>query len=271
MQSHSAAALTDAPTRNLLLQLRYDGTNYHGWQIQQNALSVQQVLQDALFPILGGPHELKGCSRTDTGVHADEYDVSVRTASQIPCDRLQAALNVRLPRDIAVRACRPVPDDFHARYSCIGKEYIYQIWNDPVRDPFLDRYVLHYPYPLDDALLHRCAQDYVGTHDFSAFCSAGGKKHDPVRTVRHFDVTRDGALLRMTVAADGFLYNMVRIMVGTLLRIAQGKIAPDAIPSILAGKDRSRAGLTAPACGLRLHRVFYDLPPLEPLERKDAT
>ena len=253
--------------RNLLLGLSYDGTNYHGWQVQQNALSVQQVLQNALFPILGGPHELKGCSRTDTGVHADEYFVSVRTASRIPCDRLAAALNVRLPRDIAVQSCRTVPDDFHARYSCLGKEYIYQIWNHPVRSPFWDRYTLQYPYPLDVPMLHRCAQDYVGTHDFSAFCSAGGKKHDPVRTVDHFTVARDGAMVRMTVAADGFLYHMVRIMVGTLLRVAQGKIAPDAIPAILASGDRSRAGLTAPACGLRLHRVFYDLPPLE---RSDA-
>ena len=259
MQSDSAAAVT----RNLLLKLCYAGTNYHGWQIQQNALSVQQVLQDAIFPILGGPHDLKGCSRTDTGVHADEYYVSVRTTSSIPCARLLAAVNARLPRAIAVLECRPVPADFHARYSCIGKEYVYQIWNHPIRNPFLERCALHYPYPLDTELLHRCAQSYIGTHDFSAFCSAGGKKHDPIRTVSHFDVVRDGDLIRMTVAADGFLYHMVRIMGGTLLRIAQRKIAPDGIPAILESRNRDCAGLTAPALGLRLHRVYYDLPPME--------
>lgn len=240
------------------MTLRYDGTAYHGWQVQHNARSVQQTLQEVLFPILGGVHELKGCSRTDSGVHANEYCVSVRTNAKIPCERLQAALNVRLPRDIAVLACSEASPDFHARYSCKGKEYVYQIWNDPVKNPFFERYALHYVYPLDVDLLHRCAQAYVGTHDFSAFCSAGGKKLDPVRTVSRFDVRREGSLVRMTVAADGFLYNMVRIMTGTLLQVAQGKIAPQALPQILADKDRTKAGLTAPPHGLFLNRVFYE-------------
>lgn len=260
MQSDSAAVVTE---RNLLLNLCYDGTSYHGWQVQQNAHSVQQELQNALFPILGGVHDLKGCSRTDSGVHANEYCVSVRTTARIPCERLQAALNVRLPRDIAVNACREVPLDFHARYSCVGKEYVYQIWNEPVKNPFLERYALHYPYRLDEALLHRCAQAYVGTHDFSAFCSAGGKKTDPVRTVSLFEVTRNGGMVCMRTAADGFLYNMVRIMVGTLLRIAQGKIAPDALPALLESRSRAHMGLTAPPQGLFLHRVFYDPQALE--------
>ena len=258
MQLDSAAAVNGA--RNLLLRLQYDGTAYHGWQVQQNARSVQQTLQESLFPILGGPHDLKGCSRTDSGVHANEYYVSVHTHAAIPCVRLQAALNVRLPRDIAVLDCREVPLDFHARYSCTGKEYVYQIWNGPVKNPFLERYALHYPYPLDAEALHRCAQAYVGTHDFSAFCSAGGKKLDPVRTVTSFEVARAGALVTMRVAADGFLYNMVRIMVGTLLRVAQGKIAPTGIPAILESRDRGRAGLTAPPHGLFLNRVFYNEP-----------
>ena len=129
-----------APTvkkRNLRLVLSYDGTRYHGWQVQENAQSVQSVLQEALFPILGGVHDVKGCSRTDTGVHAREYVVSVQTDSTIPPERLQAALNNRLPRDIAVLDCREAAPDFHARYSCTGKEYVYQIWTDRVKHPFL--------------------------------------------------------------------------------------------------------------------------------------
>ena len=256
MQLHSAPYVTKS--RNLLLKLSYDGTAYHGWQVQNNAVTVQSVLQDALFPILGGVHELKGCSRTDAGVHAEEYYVSVQTDARIPCDRLVPALNAVLPRDIAVHHCREVPADFHARYSCTGKEYVYRIWNSPIRDPFRDRYVLQYPRPLDTELLHRCAQAYVGTHDFIGFCSAGGKKEDTVRTVSRFSVVREGNLVSMYVAADGFLYNMVRIMTGTLLTIAQGRIAPDTLPEILAARTRTRAGITAPAQGLTLHRVFYD-------------
>jgi len=243
--------------RNLLLRLSYDGTRYHGWQVQQNAQSVQSVLQEALFPVLGGPHDLKGCSRTDTGVHAREYFISVRTASPIDPNRLTAALNNRLPRDIAVLECREVSPDFHARYSCTGKEYVYQIWNDPVKNPFLYGYSLHYPHTLDAALLNHAAQAFCGTHDFSSFCSAGSKKQDNTRTVFRFSVARSGSLVTMTTAADGYLYNMVRIMVGTLLRVAQGKLSPDGLSAVIGARNRSAAGQTAPACGLFLNRVFY--------------
>ena len=259
MQPDSAPYVTKS--RNLLLRLSYDGTAYHGWQVQQNAVTVQSVLQEALFPILGGVHELKGCSRTDAGVHAEEYFVSVQTDARIPCARLVPALNAALPRDIAVHHRREGPADFHARYSCSGKEYVYRIWNHPVRDPFRDRFLLQYPRPLDAALLDRCAKAYLGTHDFSGFCSAGGKKLDPIRTVTRADVVREGDLVSFFIAADGFLYNMVRIMTGTLLGVAQGRIAPDALPAIIASGSRARAGTTAPAQGLTLHRVFYDLPP----------
>lgn len=245
------------PNRNLLLRLSYDGTRYHGWQVQQNAQSVQSVLQEALFPVLGGTHDVKGCSRTDTGVHAREYCVSVKTVNPIATECLQAALNNRLPRDIAVLSCCEMPLDFHARYSCTGKEYVYQIWNDPVKNPFLYGYSLYYPYVLDVGLLHDAAQAYCGTHDFSSLCSAGSKKQDNTRTVARFSVERSGSLVTMTTAADGYLYNMVRIMVGTLLRVAQGKLTAESLPAVIAAKDRSAAGPTAPACGLFLNRVFY--------------
>ncbi len=244
--------------RNLLFFIRYDGRRYHGWQVQQNALAVQAVFQEALRRVLGAAPEIKGCSRTDSGVHALEYAVSMKTESGIPCERLLRALNHFLPGDIAVTSCREAPLSFHARYSCAGKEYLYQIWNHPVRDPFREGLALHYWYPLDEAVLNRAAQDFLGAHDFTSFCTLDGRAPgDFVRTVTRAEVFREGDLVTFAVAADGFLYNMVRIMVGTLLRIAQGKFPPDAIPGILAARDRGRAGPTAPACGLYLHRVFY--------------
>ena len=148
--------------------------------------------------------------------------------------------------------------DFHARYSCKGKEYVYQIWNHPVRDPFLRQRALHYWYPIDEALLDRAAGHYVGRHDFSSFCTLDRReKGDLTRTVTKSQVTREGDMVLFTVAADGFLYNMVRIMVGTLLRVQQGKLAPEDIPGVLAAQDRRAAGPTAPAGGLYLNRVFY--------------
>ena len=246
--------------QDLLLKLAYDGTRYHGWQIQENALTVQQVFQEALERITGLKEDIKACSRTDTGVHAREFCVSLCTESPIAPERLVAALNHYLPQDIAVRSCAPVPPGFHARYSCKGKEYVYQIWNHPVRDPFLAGRALHYWYPMDEALLDQAAQHYVGRHDFSSFCTLDKREKGALtRTVTHARVQRQGDLVTFTVAADGFLYNMVRIMVGTLLRVQQGKFTPQDIPGILRARDRKAAGPTAPACGLYLNRVFYDL------------
>ena len=245
--------------RNLLLTLCYDGRRFHGWQIQQNAYSVQEALQTALSQIIGDGFDVKGCSRTDSGVHANMYCVSLKTAHPIPCVRLKAALNRWLPLSVAVTDCVEVGADFHARYSCKSKEYIYKIWNSEVRSPFLEGYALHYRYPLDAALLNEAAQAYVGRHDFTSFCTLDNREQgDMTREVKLFSVTRDGDMVTMRVEADGFLYNMVRIMVGTLLRIAQGKIPPDGIPAIMEKKDRKYAGPTAKACGLYLNRVYYE-------------
>lgn len=244
--------------RNLLLTISYDGRQFHGWQIQQNAYTVQEAFQTALSKIIGDGFDLKGCSRTDSGVHANMYCISLKTAHPIPPERLKAALNRWLPLSVAVLDCREADADFHARYSCKSKEYIYKIWNSDVRNPFLDGYALHYRYKLDEALLHQAAQAYVGRHDFTSFCTLDNREAgDMTRDVKAFSVTRDGNLVTMRVEADGFLYNMVRIMVGTLLRIAQGKIPPDAIPEILEKRDRSYAGPTAQACGLYLNQVNY--------------
>ena len=245
--------------RNLLVTIRYDGRDYHGWQVQDNADSVQARFQEALFRVIGSRPDIKGCSRTDAGVHANMYCVSFRTEHTIPADRLPYAMNRFLPDSIAVTGAAEVPEDFHARYSCRGKEYIYKILNAPFRDPFLSGYALHYWHSLDEELMDRAARNFLGTHDFTSFCTVDPhrKKGDFHRTVRNISVTRQGDMVTLTIEADGFLYNMVRIITGTLLYVAQGRLAPDDIPVIISARDRSAAGPTAPPEGLYLNRVFY--------------
>jgi tRNA pseudouridine38-40 synthase len=245
--------------RNLLFTLCFDGAGYHGWQIQPNAVTVQQVFQTALQNVLQETPNLKGCSRTDAGVHARMFCVSLHTERQIPCGRLVQAVNHFLPPDVAVTACREVPPAFHARYSCRGKQYVYQIWNAPVRDPFLYRRALHYWYPLDEELLNRTAEQYIGRHNFTSFCTQDKReKGDFTRTITQAEVQRSGSMVTFSVTADGFLYNMVRILTGTLLYAAQGKLMPRDIPRIFAAKDRSQAGPTAPPQGLYLNHVYYE-------------
>lgn len=244
--------------RNLLITISYDGRSFHGWQIQNNALTVQEVFQNALKKITGEYFDLKGCSRTDSGVHADMYCISVKIAHPIEPVRLKAALNRWLPDTVVCLDCKQVSDDFHARYACKSKQYVYKIWNSDTRNPFLNGYALFYPYKLDVELLNKAAQAFVGKHDFTSFCTLDKREiGDMRRCVKHFEVERKDNLVTMTVEADGFLYNMVRIMVGTLLEIAQGKIKWDSIPDIINKKGRSYSGATAPSCGLYLNKVNY--------------
>lgn len=243
--------------RNLLLTLSFDGSAYHGWQVQENAVTVQQALQDALEHICGVRDNIVGCSRTDSGVHANMYCCNLRTEHTIPCDRLVTALNAVLPRDIAVSNCEQVPFDFHARYDCTSKEYIYKIWNSPNKNPFLYDYSLHYKYPLDAEMLDGQAKQYMGEYDFASFCAAGSSVASTVRNVTNASVKRDGDMVVFTVEANGFLYNMVRIMVGTLIDISSGKIEKNSIADIIAAKDRGKAGFTAPPHGLYLNKVNY--------------
>ncbi len=244
--------------RNLLLTIRYQGTAYHGFQVQKNAVTVAQTFQDALESVLGKREDIKGCSRTDSGVHANMFCVNVKTDSKIPCDALVRALNVKLPCDIAVQQCREVRQDFHARYDCKGKRYLYQINNSPIKDPFAYRLVYDYRYPIDVEMCNRQCKDFIGTHDFSAFCAANSSVEDHVRTITDCGMVRNKERVTFFVEGDGFLYNMVRIMVGTVLEIAAGIKAPGCIPAIIQGKDRAAAGATAPAWGLYLDEVFYD-------------
>ena len=246
-------------SRNIMMTLSYDGSNYHGWQVQKNAITVQEVFQKALEKVLKHKVEIKGCSRTDSGVHANMYTVSFVTFNKIKCENLVLATNKFLPGDIAATSCKEVEKNFHARYSCTGKEYIYRIWNKKTKNPFLKNYAFHYWYNLDINILKNTTKYFLGTHDFTSFATLD--KRDPknmVRTIEYLEIysPKDG-LIEIKIKADGFLYNMVRIIVGTLLRVAQGKIKPNDIENIIKSKNRSLAGPTIPATGLYLNKVFY--------------
>lgn len=244
--------------RNLLLTISFDGSKFHGWQIQNNAYTVQECFQQALSSVLKHSVQIKACSRTDTGVHARNFCVSLITESPIPCERLVGALNHFLPLSIVVKSCKEMPMDFHARYSCLGKEYVYEIWNNKIRDPFSDGRVLHFWYDIDENILNEAAKHFIGTHDFTSFCTKDARKlEDLTRTVYNASVHREGEKIIFTVSADGFLYNMVRIMVGTLLKVQEGKIKPEDIPNIINAKNREKAGPTAVPFGLYLNKVFY--------------
>lgn len=244
--------------RNLLFRISYQGTRYHGYQVQKNALTVAEVLQNAIEAVLGVREDIKGCSRTDTGVHANCYYFNMHTANPIPASRLVRAMNHALPDDIAVQECREVPAAFHARYSCSGKEYLYKIWTAPVKNPFYAGLALHYPYALDIETLNRCCQDFVGTHDFKAFSASGGSVEDTVRTIDTCGIRMESVHSAcFAVSGNGFLYHMVRNMVGTLLEINEGKIDTGAVPAIIKSRDRALAGRTVRPDGLYLNRVYY--------------
>lgn len=245
--------------RNLLLRLMYDGTDYHGWQVQPNGITVQEALQNAVEQILGVRENVTGCSRTDSGVHARDFCCNIRTESDIDCYRFTGALNAVLPDGICVKSCEEVGYDFHARYDCKGKRYVYRVWNANYKNPFLTNYAYHYKNRLDAEFLNAQAQVYVGTYDFKAFCASGSSVEDTVRTVKMFSVERNGDEVVFKVEADGFLYNMVRIMVGTLIEISENRIEKDTLKDIIESEDRMRAGRTAPPQGLYLDEVFYEL------------
>lgn len=244
--------------RNIRLMLQYDGSAFHGFQQQPNGDTVEARLKAALLRLLGEPCTVYGCSRTDAGVHANAFCCNFKTSSDRDCDKLLLGLNAVLPPQIAVLSCEEAVPTFHARYDCLGKEYVYRIWNGKTRNPFWLNRALFYPFLLDVPFLHAQAQAFVGTHDFSAFCASGASVKTTERTVYGCRLERQGDLVTFTVCGNGFLYNMVRIMVGTLLDLQRGKLEPDAIPAILRSKDRARAGVTAPAEGLCLNRVFYE-------------
>lgn len=237
--------------------MAYKGSAYHGFQRQNNAYTVQQAVEEALSSLLGEDTAITGCSRTDAGVHAREFYFNFRTGSGIDCRGIVRGTNALLPEDVALLSCEEAAEDFHARYCCKGKEYEYIIHNSEIKNPFYADTAYRSRYPIDAELLDREAQAFVGEHDFKAFCSADCDKENTVRTVYRFGVGREGDLVKFTVAGNGFLYNMVRIMVGTLLHINEGKLEEGGIDRLFDSRDRTLAGRTVPPHGLYLNRVFY--------------
>ena len=244
--------------RNIALRLKYDGSRYHGWQVQKEDITVARTLEDALEKVCGHSVKVTGCGRTDAGVHALRYCANFRTDCRIPVDRLPLAVNSRLPADIAVCDAVEAEDDFNSISSCIKKEYIYKILNSNIRDPFLADRVCFYPQRLDMSLMSAAAKAFEGTHDFRAVRSVGTETKTTVRTVYHCRAEKVGDIITVSVCANGFLYNMCRAMVGTMVYASYGKLLPEEIPELLALGDRRLTGPTMPPQGLYLNRVWYD-------------
>ncbi len=247
---------------NYLLLLAYDGTNYCGYQVQKNGRSIAETLQNAMEAILGFRPDIKGCSRTDSGVHAEEFALNFRleTPLKFAVSKLPLALNAKLPEDIRVFCAKEVSEDFHARYSSKGKTYEYRIRNSSVNSPFYDKYETRVTKPLCIAEMQKAAQLFVGTHDCIALCSAGSSaaaNGDTVRTITQCDVLQKGENVIIRITANGYLYNMVRIIAGTLVEVGLGKRKALSIPDILTSKDRTKAGNTMAAKGLFLCKVHY--------------
>ena len=244
--------------RNIALKLKYDGSRYHGWQVQKNEISVAQTLEEALSRICEHPVKTVGCGRTDAGVHALRYCANFRTDCRIPVKRFPLAVNSRLPGDIAVVDAVEAPEDFNAIGSCIKKEYVYKILNGPIRDPFLEKRVCFYPQHLDMEQMRRAAEAFEGTHDFRAVRSVGTETKTTVRTVYWCRAEKEGELITVSICADGFLYNMCRAMVGTMIYASYGKLQPEEIPELLEKGDRRLTGPTMPPQGLYLNRLWYE-------------
>ena len=244
--------------RNIALKLMYVGTAYHGWQVQKNAVSVAETLEKALSTVVCHPVKCTGAGRTDAGVHAEVYIANFHTRSSIPTDRIPLAVNTRLPDDIVVVKATEVPEHFNAIGSCLRKEYTYRIYNSRLGNAFYVNRAWFYPKHLDESIMQRAADCFVGTHDFSAVRAVGTEVRSPVRTVHYFNITRTGDLIECRVCANGCLYNMVRAMVGTCVYAAEGKFAPEDVSAILESRNRTAAGPTVPPGGLYMTQLWYD-------------
>lgn len=243
---------------NTLVTIAFCGTRYHGFQVQKNALTVCEKIQDAIQAVFGERYEVKGCSRTDAGVHARAYCLNFWAPTGLSCEKLPLALNHHLPEDIRALRARRVPADFHARYSAVSKEYRYVLRNSSVEDAFAPHLSYRIAGIIDQEKMDQGGKLLVGTHDFSAFMSAGSDIQDTVRTVHRLSVWREEEYVHLAIEADGYLYNMVRIISGTLLQVGQGKLSLSGLQEILEKRQRKYAGDTLAAKGLFLHAVTYD-------------
>ncbi len=247
----------------VLIKIAYDGARYCGWQIQPNAVTIEGIVTDAVKDLFGAEIGLIGASRTDAGVHAMGNVAVFDVETRMPAEKISYALNSRLPDDIRIQKSCEVAKDFHPRHTDTVKTYEYKIYNDTFENP-LERLYSHFCYgELNVELMQKAANYIVGEHDFTAFCAAGSQVSDKTRTIYSVDVTRHGHLISLVITGNGFLYNMVRIIAGTLIKVGQGVIKPSEITGIIDSKDRSNAGPTAPARGLTLKTISYkELPDL---------
>ena len=245
-------------------KIKYLGTNFCGFQVQPDKRTVQGELCASM--VFGVPCKVTGCSRTDSGVHANEFCITVENdGGTVPADKLGIAIARFLPEDISLFYAKECNKDFHPRYDAVGKEYVYKIHNVKIADPFLFDRAWFLPRIITDDGLERmrgAAKYLLGTHDFSAFMSAGSDTDDTIRTVKYLNIERTGDLIEIRICANGFLYNMVRIIVGTLAEVAFGRFTEQTVLSILESGKRELAGMTAPAQGLYLNRVDYEFPKL---------
>ena len=247
--------------RNLKVFIAYNGAAYHGFQRQDNAVTVQEVVEKAIGKLLKtAPPTVYGCSRTDAGVHARHFCFNVHIDSAIPCEGLIKGMNTLLPDDIAVTSCEDVGEDFHARYDTKAKEYVYLINNKPGRDVFLQKLAYHYPYPLDIKKMNEAAKLFIGEHDFAGFCRAEGKARvkSTVRTIYELAVSLNKGICEIRIRGNGFLYNMVRIVAGTLIYVSEGKRTIEDVRRAIENGSRDFAGVTLPPEGLYLNEVIYD-------------
>ncbi len=243
---------------NYRLTLCYDGTRWKGWQKQGNTEhTIQGKLETLLSRLLDQPVEAAGSGRTDAGTHAAMQVASFRAKTKLSPEEILSGLRQYLPADIGALSLEEAPPRFHARLSCVGKTYVYRIWNSPVPNVFERNYLYFLDEPLDLSAMGRAAAALTGTHDYRAFCSLKRYKKSTVRTVEEVRIEALGPELRLTFSGDGFLYHMVRILTGTLLAVGRGELKPEDMADILASRDRTRAGETVPACGLCLTEVRY--------------
>jgi tRNA pseudouridine38-40 synthase len=249
--------LDDAGLRTLRLVIEYDGTDFSGWQRQLGQRTVQACLEEALLAMTGESVRVTGAGRTDAGVHAEGQVASVKVRAGIPAGGFLRGLNTHLPPDMVVRELSDVEPSFDARRSARGKTYRYLIWNHLVRSPLRGREAWHFRAPLDAHAMREAALAFVGEHDFSAFRASDCERKSTVRLMRSFHVDRQGALITCEVDGTAFLKNMVRIMIGTLVAAGQGELDGPGVRRLLAGGDRTKSGVTAPAHGLTLVRVHY--------------
>ena len=243
--------------KNIKLKIEYDGTNYHGWQSQDNAEAICDVLSNAVNEVTGENVKLYGASRTDAGVHAYGQVANFFTDSNIPPDKYTFVLNTVLPPDIVIKESREASEKFHSQYYAKGKKYQYLIYNEKTPSALMRNKAYFVPQGLKITKMKEAAKYFIGEYDFSAFCAAGSSVKSFTRTIYGISVEKSGEIIKIEVEGNGFLYNMVRIIAGTLADVGKGKISADAIPEIIEGKDRRKAGKTAPPHGLYLVEVYY--------------